>query len=71
MKLQLIKENQMYPQMSTYRQYGQNQGYFKRDKNDSIGTRARTKLYKIKIVFFFTSCMWCYEGFFLSRNTSL
>ena len=70
MKLQLIKENQMYPQMTIYRQYGQNQGYFKRDKNYSIGTRAKTKLYKIKIVFLLLRVCRAMTGF-SSRNTSL
>ena len=70
MKLQLIKENQICPQMTIYRQYGQNQGYFKRDKNDSIGTRARIKLYKIKIVFLLLRVCRAMAGF-SSRNTSL
>ena len=32
--------------------YGQNYGYFKREKNYSIGTGAWTKLHKIKRVVF-------------------
>ena len=30
--------------------YGQNKGYFKREKNECIGAGARTKLHKIKFV---------------------
>ena len=32
--------------------YGQNYGYFKHDKNECIGTGAKTKLHKIKLVVF-------------------
>ena len=47
--------------------YGQNQGYFKREKNDCIGTGARTKLHKIKLVVFSLQCMWCYDTFFVTK----
>ena len=49
-KLQFIKVNQMYDQMTIY---GQNEGYFKPEKNECIATGARTKFHKIKIVVFF------------------
>ena len=47
--------------------YGQNQGYFKREKNYCIGTGARTKLHKIKRVVFSLQCMWCYDTFFVTK----
>ena len=34
--------------------HGQNYAYFKREKNDCIGTGDKTKLYKIKIALFST-----------------
>ena len=40
--------------------YGQNQGYFKHENIECVGTGARTKLHKIKIVVFSTQGMWCY-----------
>ena len=49
-KLQFIKVNQMYRQMTIY---GQNEGYFKPEKNECIATGAWTKFHKIKIVVFF------------------
>ena len=47
--------------------YGLNYGYFKREKNGCTATRARTKLHKIKIVIFFTRCMWCYDAFLVTK----
>ena len=42
-------------------------GYFEREKNDCIGTGARTKLHKIKIAVFSTQCMWCYDARFIAK----
>ena len=44
--------------------------YFKREINECIGTGARTKLHKIKIVFFLISVCSAMTSF-SSRNTSL
>ena len=51
MKLPLIKETPIYRQMT---KYGQNKGYFIREKNECNGTEARTKLQKIIIVVYST-----------------
>ena len=51
LKLQLIKEIQISRQTTIF---GQTKGYFKREKNECIGTGERTTLHKIKMVVFFT-----------------
>ena len=49
-RLQLIKQNQIYRQMTIY---GPNQGHFKRENNEYIGTGPMTTLHKIKLYFFY------------------
>ena len=50
--------------------YGQTLGVVKRENNECIRNGENTNLHKIKIVFFFILCMWCYDAHF-ATNTSL
>ena len=67
LKLQLIKEIQISRQTTIF---GQTKGYFKREKNECIGTGERTTLHKIKMVVFLLKVSGTMTHF-SSRNTSL
>ena len=67
LKLQLIKEIQISRQTTIF---GQTKGYFKREKNEYIGTGERTTLHKIKMVVFLLKVSGTMTHF-SSRNTSL
>ena len=67
LKLQLIKEIQISRQTTIF---GETKGYFKREKNECIGTGERTTLHKIKMVVFLLKVSGTMTHF-SSRNTSL